>query len=283
MAAAAISFSGLDSSAKWLGRTMDPLETAAIRYLGSFIITLLFLNPVTRPGVLRTRSPGLQVARALCLVVSTVAAFFALHYLPLTVTTSINFASPLLVALLAGPLLGEWLGTRRLIAVLVGFAGVIVVTRPGASFHPAMLLSLLTALAYALYALATRAVAARDSSETTLMYTGLVGSIAFLPVLPFIWTTPTSPGIWLIAALMCGLGAFGHWLLILAHQRAPASLLAPFSYVQLVGATLLGFVVFGEAPDAWTLAGGIIIMASGLYLVQRERLNGRTPSVDQPV
>jgi drug/metabolite transporter (DMT)-like permease len=283
MVSAATCFSCLDSSAKWLGQAMDPLQTAALRYVGSFMLSGLFLNPLTRPAVMRTRSLWLQVARALCLVVSTIAAFFALHFLPLTVTTSISFASPLLVALLAGPLLGEWIGSRRLIAVLVGFAGVLVVTRPGTGFHPAMLFSVLTALVYAFYAVATRALSTRDPSDTTLMYTGLVGSLVLLPIVPFVWTTPASFGVWLAAAGMAAFGALGHWMVILAHKRAPASVLAPFSYAQLPCATGLGFAIFGEAPDGWTLAGGAIIMGSGLYLVHRERLQNRTPSADNPV
>ena len=272
MLGAVACFACLDASAKWINRTADPLQTAAVRYLGSFLLVSLFFNPWTKAGLLRTRSLKLQCGRALCLVAATICSFFALKYLRLTEATSITFASPLVVALLAGPILGERLGAQRLAAVLVGFAGVLVVTRPGVGgLHAAALLAVAAACANALYSLATRLVAANDASETTLFYTGLVGSVVFLPVTPFVWAWPASPLVWLLLAGLGGFGALGHWLLILAHRRAPASVLAPFFYAQLLWATALGFLVFGEVPDRWTVLGGAIVMGSGLYLVSRER------------
>ena len=272
MLGAVACFACLDASAKWVNRTTDPLQTAAVRYLGSFLLVSLFFNPWSRAGLLRSRSLKLQAARALCLVVATICAFFALKYLRLTEVTSITFASPLVVALLARPILGERIGAHRLAAVLVGFAGVLVVTRPGlGGMHAAALLAVGAACANALYSLATRLVAANDSSDTTLFYTGLVGSLVFLPITPFVWAWPASNLVWLLLAALGTFGALGHWLLILAHRRAPASVLAPFFYAQLLWATVLGFIVFGETPDRWTLIGGAIVMASGLYLVFRER------------
>src|SRR5215207_888350 len=187
-----------------------------------------------------------------------------------------HFSSPLIVALIAGPLLGEGIGRRRLVAVLIGFAGVLVVTRPGShGVHPAVILAVGTACANALYSVATRLVAAHDSPETTLFYTGLVGSILILPVAPFVWATPTSALVWLAMAGVASFGALGHWLLILAHKRAPASIVAPFFYAQLLWATLLGWLVFGEVPDRWTLIGGAIVMGSGLYLLSRHYWQNR--------
>src|SRR5829696_9537896 len=156
-------FACLDTSAKWLNRTMDPLQTASIRYVGSFLLVAAFYNPWTRTGLLRTHSLWRQCARAGCLVLATLCAFSALRFLPLTEFTSITFSSPLIVALIAGPLLGEWLGLKRLIAVLIGFTGVLVVTRPGShGVHPAVILAVGTACANALYSAATRLVAAHD-------------------------------------------------------------------------------------------------------------------------
>jgi drug/metabolite transporter (DMT)-like permease len=273
MVGAVACFACLDASAKWVNRTTDPIQTAAVRYLGSFVLISAVFNPWTRPRILWTQSLWLQCARALCLVLATICSFFALRYLALTEATSITFSSPLIVALLAGPLLGEWIGMRRLIAVLIGFAGVLVVTRPGSGeVHPAVILAVITACANALYSITTRLLASRDPSETTLLYTGLVGSIVFLPTFPFVWVSPTSPLVWLAMAGLAVFGALGHWLLILAHKRAPASVLAPFFYAQLIWATVLGLVVFGEVPDYWTLVGGVIVMASGLYLLHRERV-----------
>lgn len=280
MLGAVACFACLDASAKWVNRSTDPMQTAAVRYLGSFLLVALFFNPVSRAGLLRTRNLRLQCGRALCLVAATICSFFALKYLRLTEATSITFSSPLIVALLAGPILGERIGGRRLAAVLTGFAGVLVITRPGlGGMHAAALLALGAACANALYSMATRLVAANDPSETTLFYTGLVGSAVFLPVLPFVWVWPASSSTWLLLAGLGLFGALGHWLLILAHRRAPASVLAPFFYVQLLWATLLGFLVFGESPDRWTLAGGAVVMASGLYLVFHERARRASPAV----
>lgn len=279
MLGAVACFACLDASAKWINRSTDPLQTAAIRYIGSFLLVGLFFNPVSRAGLLRTQNLRLQAARALCLVAATICSFFALKFLRLTEATSITFSSPLIVALLAGPILGERIGGRRLAAVLTGFAGVLVITRPGlGGVHAAALLALGAACANALYSMATRLVAANDPSETTLFYTGLVGSAVFLPVLPFVWVWPASSSIWMLLAGLGLFGALGHWLLILAHRRAPASVLAPFFYVQLLWATLLGYLVFGESPDRWTVLGGAVVMASGLYLVFHERRKQAVPS-----
>ena len=272
MIGAVACFACLDATAKWVNRSTDPIQTAAVRYLGSFLLVGAFFNPWTRTRILRTRRPWLQCARALCLVFATVCAFFALSFLRLTEVTSITFAAPLLVALLAGPLLGERIGARRLTAVLVGFAGVLVVTRPASGgLHPAALLAVAAACANALYSIATRFVAAYDPPETTLLYTGLVGSAVFVPVVPFVWVSPSSALGWALLAALGAFGALGHWVLILAHKRAPASVLAPFFYAQLLWATVLGFLVFGEVPDRWTLIGGAIVITSGLYLVSLER------------
>jgi drug/metabolite transporter (DMT)-like permease len=281
MIGAVACFACLDSSAKWLNRTMDPLQTASIRYVGSFLLVAAFFNPWTKTGLLRTHSLWRQCARAGCLVLATLCAFSALRFLPLTEFTSITFSSPLVVALIAGPLLGESIGVRRLAAVLIGFVGVLVVTRPGShGVHPAVALALITACANAFYSVATRLVAGHDSPETTLFYTGLVGSLLMAPVTPFVWTTPTSAPVWLAMVGVAAFGALGHWLLILAHKRAPASIVAPFFYAQLLWATLLGWLLFGEVPDRWTLIGGAIVMGSGLYLLSHERAKHKRPSAD---
>jgi len=269
--AAVACFSGLDASAKWLSRGMEPVQVAAMRYLGAFLLFGALMRPWRRPGLLRSRRPWLQVGRALCLVGATVAAFYAFRALSLTEVTSVTFAAPLIVSLLAGPLLGERLGPHRLGAVLVGFLGVLVVTRPGtAAFHPAVLLALLAALCNALYALSTRVLAAHDRAETTMLLSLAVGAAVSLPVLPFIWTTPAGGREWLVLGAVIGFGTLGHWLLILAHARARASVLAPFFYAQLIGAAAFGYALFGTVPDRWTVLGAAIVAASGLYLFWRE-------------
>src|SRR3954462_4378479 len=137
-------FAGIDSCAKWLNRSLPPLQTVTARYLGSFVIIILLLNPRTHPGIMRTKRLWLQIARGVCLVIMSLCIFTALRFLALTVSTSIAFVAPLITAVLAAPILGETLGPRRVAAVIVGFLGVLVITRPWTgSFHPAMLLVLL--------------------------------------------------------------------------------------------------------------------------------------------
>ena len=261
----------LDTCAKWLSGTADPLQTASVRYVGSSLLVAAFLNPRTRPGILRTRSLRLQVGRSFCLVFSTVCVFSALRYLPLAEVTAITFSAPLMIALIAAPVLGERIDARRIAAVLAGFAGVLVVTRPFGGAHPAALLAALAACGNALYSVGTRLLAARDPPETTLFYTGLVGAALLLPVAPLVWVPLPAPSAWLVMAATGGFGALGHWLLILAYRQAPASTLAPFLYAQILCATALGLLVFGEVPDRWTLVGAAILIASGVYLLRHER------------
>ena len=268
MLAAGACFAALDASGKWLNQAGNPLGTAAVRYVGSFLLVSVFIHPWGRSGLPRSSRPGLQVVRAGFLVVATVCSMIAYRSLPLTQATAITFAAPLMVAVIAGPLLGEWVGLRGAWAVLAGFGGVLVITRPfGGGFHAASLLALMTAGANALYIVTTRFLAGRDSSRTTLFYTGLVGTVVALPVLPFAWRAPLDATGWGLLAGLGGFGALGHWLMILAHRRAPASLLAPFSYGQLLWAAALGGVVFGEAPDRWTVLGGAVVIGAGIYLL----------------
>ena len=272
MCGALACFAGLDGAAKWASRSVDPMLAVWARYVSSVVLVSLVLNPWTAPGLLRTRRPLLQTGRSVLLLGSTALNFFALQHLQLAETISIQFATPLLVALLAGPILGEWIGPRRLAAVAVGFVGVLIVTKPGAEgLHPAVLLSVGGAICYAFYTISTRVLAAYDSSATTMTYSGLAGVLLITPALPLFWEeTPSLP----VAGLLLATGAFGalgHWLLILAHARAPAPVLAPFIYTQLIWMTALGYVLFGDVPDAGTLAGGAIVVASGLYLLARER------------
>lgn len=266
-------FACLDASAKSLARLgVDPLLSTFMRYAVSVGLVTLFVNPVTSPGVARTNRLGLQTLRSLLLFGSTALNFLALRHLQLAETLSIQFATPLMVALLAGPLLGEWSSPRRLAAIGVGFLGVLVIVRPGVGeVQPAVLLSIGNMLCYAFYVVTTRMLAATDSTATTMFYSGFAGLALMCPLLPWVWTTPTAWPVW---ALLVGVGLFGtlgHWLLVLAHARAPANVLAPFIYTQLVWSVILGYFVFGDVPNRWTLIGASIVVGSGLYLLTQER------------
>lgn len=277
MCAAPIGFASLDATGKWLaGAGVDPLLTTFMRYAVNVALVTAFLNPVTRPGVAHSRRLSLQVVRSLLLFGSTACNFLALRSLQLAETVSIQFAAPLAVALLAGPMLGEWSSRLRLAAVATGFVGVLVIVRPDTlAAKPAMLFSLGNMLCYALYVIVTRKLAAYDSSATTIFYTGLAGLALMTPLLPWIWTAPGSLQVWGMLVAVGLFGTAGHWLLVLAHARAPASLLAPLIYTQILWSVLLGYGVFGDVPGAWTLVGALIIVASGLVLIGEDALARR--------
>ncbi len=271
-----VCFACLDSTAKYLNHFMDTLEVVWARYTGGLLLALILSNPVSRPAIMKTKRPWLQIGRSVLLLGSTLLNFFALRWLQLDQATSILFATPFLVALMSGPMLGEWVGWRRWIAICVGFAGVILVTRPGfGGIHPAALLSVASLCCYAFYIISTRVLSRTDSSETTLFYSNLFGAVVMSMVVPFVWTTPDR---WLHVALMLGMGALGstgHYLLIIAHRLAPPVVLAPFMYTQLIWVIALGFLIFGDLPNQWTLAGAATVVASGLYLLHRERRVGK--------
>ena len=189
---------------------------------------------------------------------------------------AILFSTPFMVAILAGPMLGEWVGWRRWIAIGVGMVGVLVVIRPGlGGLQWAALLSGASAVCYAFYSITTRMLSRYDSSQTTLFYSNMLGMAIMLPVLPFVWTPPQSILIGALMVAMGAFGAFGHYLLIVAHRHAPASVLSPFMYTQLIWATTFGYLVFGNVPNHWTLTGAAIVIGSGLYLLHRERRTAR--------
>jgi drug/metabolite transporter (DMT)-like permease len=205
-------------------------------------------------------------------VVMTALNFFALQYLQLAVTSSIFFIVPIVTALIAAPMLGERLDAGRWAAILAGFAGVLLIVRPGsAEFHPAMLLTLGNAVLYALFNLTTRHLAAYDSPET-IQYLPAVGAALILT--PFALAAGEWPEGWLawtVACLMGALGGLGHYLLAMAHRYAPATVLAPFLYQQVLYMALFGYVVFGDVPAPAVGVGAAIVIASGLYLFARER------------
>jgi drug/metabolite transporter (DMT)-like permease len=210
----------------------------------------------------------------------TALNFWALQYLQLAETGAIQFSVPILIALFAAPLLKERLDAARWIAIVAGFAGVLVILRPGMQgFHPALLIALANAALYALFNLLTRHLAAYDSAETTQFISGIVATLAAMPFALAVWQSPVSWVEWAVAAAIGIAGGLGHYFLALAHRYAPASVLAPFLYQQILWMVLFGFLVFGDLPDAPVVAGCAIVIASGAYLLHREK---RTPP-GQPI
>ena len=272
MIVALICFTVMDSSAKYLSRTLPAIEIVWARYLGAALVAVVATRAYARPRLLRSRRPALQSLRTILLLGSTVGNFLALRTLQLAETSTIAFLAPIFVALLSGPLLGEWPGRARIAAIAMGFLGVLVATRPGVNaFQPIVLVAIAAALCNAGYALATRGVAGHDSGQTTLLWTQLAGVVALTPVLPWFWTAPSGAMGWGLIAGIGVFGALGHALLIKAHQLAPASALAPFGYTQLLWMIASGFLVFGDWPPNTTFLGAALVVGCGLFLLFYER------------
>jgi len=267
MCVAGMLFSMMGGFAKLLGASYSSVQVSWARAF----IHLVFLAAVFMPAggiaVLRSRRPKLQLLRAVTLTTSNLCFFYGVTFIPLAKASAVSLASPLIVALLAWPLLGERTNARRVAAVVTGFIGVLVVIRPGGEvFHWASLFILVSATSYAVYQILTRMVAPFDPPATSALWAPLVGAVGLMVFMPFLWVTPRS----LADAAMflaCGtLGATGHYCVARALTMAPANIISPFQYVQLLSATVVGFVLFDHLPDAGTWLGAGIIIASGLAL-----------------
>jgi len=265
-------FTLLDGSAKWLVQSVPVLVVVWLRFLTHTLIASALLFPMRGLALVRTQHLRWHLLRGLMFVAMTGMNFSALQYLQLTVTASIFFMVPILVALLSAPLLGEKLDAKRWAAILVGFAGVLVIVRPGSeAFHPAMLLSLANAVLYAFFNMMTRKLAAYDPPETIQFLPAVVATLVLAPFALAAWESPHGWFEWLLLCLMGVFGGTGHYLLAMAHRYAPASTLAPFLYQQILYMAIFGYLVFGSVPDAAVWIGAAIVIASGLYLFSRER------------
>jgi drug/metabolite transporter (DMT)-like permease len=265
-------FSGSDVITKALASSLPSAEIAWLRYVVFSLLVIPLLSASGGGTALRTRRPGLQILRGLGMVGSALLFTASLHFLPVAEATAINFISPVLITALSIPLLGEVVGWRRWTAAFVGLLGVLIVVRPGSdTFGIAALLPLLGATSWAGAAVVTRMMRGTDQSVTTLAYSAFVGLAVLSAIVPFTWVTPTWGEIGL--GLCVGiLSTAGHWLVILAYRHTAASIIAPYSYIQLIWTGALAFIVFGSLPDAFTVMGAGVIAASGLYTAYRERV-----------
>jgi drug/metabolite transporter (DMT)-like permease len=261
-------FSGMDGISKVLAETYHPFEIGFVRSVVTLVVLAPFLAHSS--ASLRTSRPLHQLGRGLCMIGSSVFFIFGLSQLPMADATAIGFVSPLLVTALSIPLLGEKVGIRRWSAVVVGFIGVLIVVRPGTgTFDPAAVYPLLSAVSWALGLILTRMMRNSEPALTITLYSTIVGVAACGLTLPVVWTTPDLAGLVLMTA-MGVLSAMGQYLFALALSRTAASLLAPFSYSQMLWSTLVGYFVFNAIPDAVTWIGATIIIASGIYILHRE-------------
>jgi drug/metabolite transporter (DMT)-like permease len=272
MCAGVSSFPFMNAAVKLLAAHYPSAQITWARFTGHLIVMLLVFLPRYRWTLLRTRRPAVQVTRSLLMLASNLLFVMAIGRVPLATASAIGFTAPLIVTALSVPLLGESVGWRRWSAVLVGFAGALTVIRPGSGFaDPSVLLLLLSALAYALYQIATRWVGRYDNAATGIIFAALFGSLAMSLAMPFVWVAPRT---WLDGGLFCCLGllgGFGHYLVIRAFQHGAAAVIAPLGYVELVGTTVLGYLIFANFPDLWTWIGAGMIIASGIYIAWRER------------
>lgn len=265
-------FALLDGSAKWLVQSVPVLVVVWLRFVSHSVLAAALLLPIRGAALVRTRHLRWHLLRGLMFCAMTGINFWALQYLLLTVTGSIAFLVPILIALMSAPLLGERIDARRWAAILAGFAGVLVIVRPGSdAFHPAMLLSLGNAVIYAAFNLMTRKLAAYDPPETIQFLPAVAASVILAPFALAAWQSPQGWGEWAVLLLTGVFGGVGHHLLAIAHRYAPASTLAPFMYQQILYMALFGYLVFGSVPDAAVWIGAAIVISSGLYLFGRER------------
>jgi drug/metabolite transporter (DMT)-like permease len=253
---------------KLLGAGYEPPQVVWARTLGHLIFMIALFAPTRgMTGLLRSTKLRWQIARGALLLLSTLCFFSAVRYVPLAKAASISFTAPLIVTILAVPLLGERIGLHRLLAVLVGLAGVLIVIRPGSEvFQWASLLILCSAGCYGLYQILTRQVAGHDSPETSAVYSALVGTVVTSLAVPFFWTTPAALQDIAILASLGVLGGLGHYCVARAMTYGPANVLSPFQYFQLVGSVIVGYLMFAEVPDIFTWLGSAVIIASGLFI-----------------
>ena len=261
-------FACMDSCTKYLTAHFNVPFVVAIRYITQFVLMFSILAPRYSGHLIKTQRTSLVIVRSVSLSFASLFVGLALQRMPLAETTAINFLAPMLVVLVASPLLGEHIGTAGWIAAIGGFLGVLLIIRPGSGLDTAgILFSLLAVCANTIYQLLSRVLTRTEKVITLLFYTALVGSIFFSLALPWFWESKTPSHLELGLFLLMGVsGGLGHYLFTAAFRYAPASLLAPVTYLQLLWATLLGWIIFDTTPDHLGVIGMIIVAASGLII-----------------
>ncbi len=261
-----------DVTAKYLSATLPSIEIAWIRFVAFALIMVPAMLPGSPLYALHTDRRGLQLMRGVALLGSSLFFISGLRFLPIAEASATGFVSPLFVTALSILFLSERVGVRRWLATAVGLIGVLIILRPGSgAFHPAAVFPLVSALAWACTLIMTRMMSGRDRAITTMTYSSIAGVCVLSALVPFVWVTPSWHDI--LFGIFIGIASTaGQWIVVLAFRYADASVLAPFSYTQLLWVSILGFVIFGEIPDIWTVVGAVFIVASGLYTAHRERV-----------
>ena len=261
----------MDGLAKYLSVDLPVLQIVWARYFFTVVITLSFIIIFFRKQLVWTSKPKLQLFRGLILLCANMLFFYAISIISLTKALTLAFVAPLIVTALSPFILGEIVGYRRWLAVIIGFIGSLIVIRPGLiEFNVATLAALGTGFFYGIYLIITRKLHTADSPLLTLLITGVVGAIILSAYMPFSWIEP-NPNQWLFMFCIGLCASVGHFFLILSLKYADASKLAPFSYFEIVTNVIIGYYFFSDFPDIWTWVGLLIIINSGIYISIRER------------
>ena len=262
-------FAAVDAGAKFLTDGLHPFQITWTRQLG-LLSGALILIALHGPAILRTKHPRLQIARGFVAACSATLFIYGVSYVALADAVAISFIAPFLVTLMGALILREPVGLRRWAAVALGFAGTLIVIRPGLGVvHPAAALIVIAAFFFAIRQIISRWLSDTDRTPTTIVYTALVASAVLTLPLPFVWVTPDRDQIMILVA-MAVLAGLGEVCVIKALELAMAVVVAPMQYTLMVWGSFYGFLVFGQLPDGWTLLGAAIIIASGLYTLRRE-------------
>lgn len=276
MLAATGGFVTSDTIAKYLLEEFPIPQVVWARYSAHFLIVVLLLRSRI-PSLARTNRLPLQLFRSCLLILATISFFAALSAVPLATASAIMFTAPIMVTALSGPFLQEKVGLHRWFGVVLGFIGALTIVRPGASnWDPSLLWAVTASLMYALYQITTRALYRSDSSETTLIYTSLMGALLMSMFVPFAWVTP-DPGPVFLMTLTGLVSGMAHYAIIKAFSAAPASVVTPFGYTNLIWATAFGYALFAEVPHPTTFIGAGIIVLGGIYIVRTENRNRSIP------
>jgi drug/metabolite transporter (DMT)-like permease len=286
MLGAVLCFSSLDASSKYMAQTFPVPMLVWARYSIHFLLMLIILAPSMRLRLVTTGQPWKHIARGLTLVFTSCFGIAGFRHLPLAEATAFLFIAPLIVVLMARWFLHEKVTLGRWAAVIVGFAGALLIARPGGALfgHPGngLIFLAIAACSYAVYQIQTRQLSTSENTLTLLFYTALVGTVAMTLTAPFYWGGPMPNTVQ--ASQLCGmgaLGAVGHWLFTRAFRYAPASTLSPFTYAQLIWATLIGWLFYDHLPDSLSIAGIAVIAASSMSIALSERFKRRSaPDTD---
>lgn len=272
MAAGMFLFSAVDAMGKLLTDTLHPVQIVWCRQLG-LLFGVFILIAIKGRVVLHSKYPRLQIGRGVLAAISATLFIVGVSYVPLADAVAISFVAPFMVTLMGALILREPVGIRRWSAVSIGFIGTLIVMRPGLGImHPAAGFVIIAATAFALRQILSRYLAAGDKTQTTVAYTAIVSAFLLSLPLPFVWQTPqTALEIWLLVAIAV-IAAFAETLVIMALDTAQAVVVAPVQYSLIIWGTFYGFVIFGQLPDGWTWVGTAVIVATGLYTLNRERV-----------